>query len=196
MTSKTDARGITRSYGYDALNRNTSRSSFMPSSITTCFSYDNAAVWNGIGRLTDEWTQTGSTSCTQAPSDASLVTHHTITAYDSVGRLTSDQRCTLAGCTQGRVHAQQYSFDLAGNPTSYNDGVGKTAFGMSYDAAGRLAQMTSSWNDPTHPPQLFSVQGYSPVGIANWTLGNALSLSKTYDQRSRVSSFAAQGSAQ
>jgi YD repeat-containing protein len=196
LTSKTDARGITTSYLYDALNRNTSRSSNAAGAITSCFSYDGASVTNGIGRIANEWTQTGSNGCSQAPASGSLITEHSILAYDPMGRIANEQRCTVAGCTQGRIHAQQYSYDLAGNRTSFTDGLGITTFGLVYDLAARLLSLTSTWNDPTHPPNLLSVQAYSPVGIANWTLGNALSLAKTYDSRTRVSSLTVQGSAQ
>jgi YD repeat-containing protein len=196
LTSKMDGRGITTTYSYDPLTRNTSRSSNASGGITSCFSYDGANIANGIGLIANEWTQTGSNGCSQGPSSASLVTRHSIFSYDLMGRVTNDQRCTIASCAQGRAHTQQYQYDLAGNRLSFTDGLGKTTFGLAYDAAGRLGQLSSTWSDPPHPPLLLSVQSYSPVGIANWSLGNALSLAQTYDSRTRVFSLSVQRSAQ
>lgn len=196
LISKTDARGITATYTYDALNRNTSRSSNAVGSITSCFSYDSANVANGMGLVANEWTQVGSSGCPQGLSTGSIVTQHSVFSYDLMGRVTNEQRCTIAGCAEGKVHTQQYQYDLAGNRTSFTDALGKTTFGLAYDAGGRLVQVTSTWNDPSHPSSLFSVQSFSPVGIGNWTLGNFLSLGKTYDSRERVSSFLVQRSAQ
>jgi YD repeat-containing protein len=197
LQTKMDARGVTITYGYDALNRNISRSSNAPGAIASCFLYDGSNVTNGVGRLANEWTQTGSSSCSQGPSNGTLVTQYSILAYYPTGQIATEQRCTVTGCAQGRIHAQHYQYDLASNRTSLTDGLGITSFGLAYDAAGRLTGLTSTWSDPTHPPQLFSVQNYSAAGIANWTLGNnALSLTKTYDSRTRVSSLTVLGGAQ
>jgi hypothetical protein len=91
-------------------------------------------------------------------------------------------------------------YDLTGNVTAYTNGVGNVpavgtiAFGLQYDAANRLQNLSSSWNPAAPSPgstlPLFTadpVTGYAPFGGAqNTGLGNDIFISKTYDNSLRT----------
>ena len=91
LKTKTDARNISISYGYDTIDRLTSKtySGDVQSTPSSCYLYDsdsNSGI-NTIGRLVSEWTQ--STSCstgaTGVPSGALSWTNGI--SYDPMGRL-------------------------------------------------------------------------------------------------------------
>jgi YD repeat-containing protein len=203
---KTDARGITTSYSYDILNRLLSKSYSDNTTPYSCFQYDASTTANSIGRLTTEWTlprsQSGGCSGTSG-----FITMRTIVAYDAMGRVLSEQQCTpnLSGpgsCTTSSSNpfALSYLYDLAGNTTAYANGVsnvpgvGTIAFGLQYDAAGRLEDFSSSWNPSSsssgNPLSLFTADptnGYTAAGaIQNMVLGNSIFINKTYDIRLRT----------
>jgi YD repeat-containing protein len=197
--SKTDARGLTTSYSYDALNRLTARDYTNDPNKTpsTCFLYDandGNTPANAIGRLTAEWTQNATCpgNATSLPASG-FMTAKIATSYDAMGRLLTQQTCVLTNCTQNSYRPQLFTHDLAGNLTGFSDGWGLQSFTQSYDAAGRLQFLTSSWSDPTHPPTLYGVQNYGPIGLVNATMGNGLTITKSYDSRERVTKTTVQG---
>jgi hypothetical protein len=87
----------------------------------------------------------------------------------------------------------QYCYDLAGNLLAYTNGVTvgvvpayqqqALLFSQTFDAAGRLSGVYSSWtNDSTHPSTLFSGTSYSPANaLTNWVLGAHLAVTRSYD---------------
>jgi hypothetical protein len=100
-----------------------------------------------------------------------------------------------------------YTYNLAGELTSSTDGTtptqsssspsspctGSPSYGTSltfincYDTAGQLLTVTS--NSAASPMTLFSAQGYAPFGgLTGAQLGSGLTLTRTYDNRLRVSS--------
>jgi YD repeat-containing protein len=86
---KTDARGVTTAYSYDALNRVLTKSysggnSSVASTPATTYVYDSPSVTNGIGRLATEYTGPASAPITQT----------SIQVYDPMGRV--KQETTLA----------------------------------------------------------------------------------------------------
>jgi YD repeat-containing protein len=174
LGSKTDARGVTTSYSYDALNRWLSKtySNAPAGTVSSCYQYDTAA--NGVGRLASEWTKTG--GCTSAATYQSL---RVVGGYDSMGRVVSEQQCVAGYCTSntapsapapnctslGSSVGLQYCYDLAGDLLAYSNGVTTQAAGTTYpqhallfsqtfDAAGRRLSVDSSWSDATHPGTL------------------------------------------
>jgi hypothetical protein len=93
-----------------------------------------------------------------------------------------------------------YLYDLAGHPSAYTNGVnnvpgvGTIALGLQYDGAGRLQNLSSSWNPAAGaaagPLSLFTADptaGYTAFGaIQNVILGDNIFVSKTYDKRLRT----------
>lgn len=208
LKTKTDARRVVATYGYDALNRLTSMSYSSDPSTTpsSCLQYDtspvNGAGLNSIGRLTNEWTQSASGACAAAlPTSGGYLTLKAILAYDPMGRPKSVQQCTPSNCTSTTPYSLAYGYDLAGNMTSYTNGLSSTpgagttplTLTNAFDEADRLQSVTSTWNDALHPPSLFGAQSVSPFayappgGLAYATYGNGLTLSRTYDNRLRIS---------
>jgi YD repeat-containing protein len=206
---KTDARGVTTNYSYDALNRIVSKTytNAPAGTLSSCYQYNTAI--NGIGRLGVEWTQSG--TCPGAVPSAGFQTKRTFLAYDAMGRLWNEQQCVLGSCTTGppppstctangnaAPYYQTYCYDLAGNMNWYVNGssnvpgVNSIAFTSTFDSAGRLANLTSSWNDSVHPASLFTVSptaGYNPASaLQTFTLGSHIAVQKSYDNRLRTTS--------
>jgi len=203
---KTDARGVTTNYTYDNLNRLVAKT-YSPNapagSLSSCYAFDTAT--NGIGRLAAEWTKAGSCTTTSG-----YQTMRQYLAYDSMGRLWNEQQCVLGHCTSGPTppcaasgniapYYQTYCYDLAGNMTWNVNGVSNVpnvpgantiGFSYTYDAAGRLSTLGSTWSDGLHPSPLFTADptsGYTAAGaLQNFTLGNSISVIKTYDNRLRA----------
>jgi YD repeat-containing protein len=216
VQAKTDARNITTSYLYDALNRVLGKtfSSDPASTPASCYQYDLSSVANGIGRLANAWTQKASLgTCASAPPANGYLTRRSILAYDPMGRILNEQQYTLASQVSGTFYAPVYTYDLAGNLTSSTDGVapnppqaaqsspcassptpGATlTFTNCFDAAGRLQGVTSNWIDPAHPQALFAAPPNSSQpsyasfgGLLSATFGNGVTLSRTYDNRLRI----------
>jgi hypothetical protein len=197
--SKTDARGVTVQYTYDSINRVTSKSySSDPSATpTSCFQYDTSTVSGAggylLGRLTNQWTQSASVgSCnTSFLTSGGYQTLRSVLSYDAMGRPLSTQQCTPANCTAAAPYALNYGYNLAGNLTTYTNGLESTpgagtsplTFTQTFDSAGRLQNLMSTWSDNTHPASLFSAPTYAPPGaLTNATLGNGVNLTRGYNQ--------------
>lgn len=203
LCSKTDARGVITSYSYDALNRilgktysglNTTAASIAATTLSTCYQYDSSSGSpsgpNFIGRLTNEWTQSG--TCSSSPPANSYFSLRAILAYDPMGRVKSEQQCALGSCMQSTPFSLGYNYDLAGNVTQGSNGLNTITWSPTYDSAGRLSAVgaTTLWSDPQYPSNLFNANAYGPAGITGWTLGTqnspSLTLQNTYDSRLRV----------
>ncbi|WP_213803761.1 hypothetical protein [Granulicella sp. dw_53] len=184
LSVKTDARGITQLYRYDALNRLLSKTYRNDpfGTASSCYQYDSAP--GGIGLLGAEWTQAG--DCPVAVPTAGAKTKRTILAYSPVGRVTSEQQCVLSSCAAS--HTVSYGYDLAGNLTSSTNGTGLLVFTNQYDGASRPQSITvtSPWTDITHPATLFSNPVYGPAGLSSAVLGATMTINRTYDNRQRV----------
>jgi YD repeat-containing protein len=227
--TKTDARSIVTTYAYDALNRLLSKSYSTNSngSPLACYQYDTSSVScslssnaNWIGRLTNAWTQSSATT-SSCSTTSSFLTKRSVTCYDPMGRILSEQQLTPASQAGGTTYAPAYKYDLAGNLIYSTDGTTQTStpgttltFTSCADASGRLQAVSSNWSDSTHPQSLFSAQGsgstpcpnsgsptassptYSPFGgLINAVYGNGLTLSRAYDSRSRITGETDTGSA-
>lgn len=213
LSSKTDARGVTTNSLYDVLNRVLNKSYSDSITSSSCYQYDSSSVANGIGRLGSEWTQAG--TCSSSPPSGYL-SLRAFGAYDSRGRVLTEQQCVSGYCTSASMPSTptpnctalsgasglQYCYDFAGNLLAYSNGVTtQTAapypqqailFAQTFDAAGRLATVNSSWSDSNHPGSLFNATGtgsaaaYTPFNsLATWQLGANLWTSKHYDVRLR-----------
>ena len=190
LTSKTSAAGITTTYAYDGLNRLLGKSYSDGVTPSACFQYDQGT--NGIGRLSSEWTQAG--SCSNAPPVTGALTERTFAAYDLMGRVVTDQQCSSPGNCSAMPNAVTYGYDLAGDVTSFTNGLTGNAsmeFSNTYDSAGRLSMLigpTAAGNS-YQPVNLFTSDGYNPAGaIVNAQIGTGITLTRTYDNRLRPTS--------
>ena len=191
LVAKTDARGVTTSYGYDHLNRLISKTygGNAPSgSYASCYQFDTAA--NGLGRLGFYWTQAGNcpSPAPGSPSGLSYQSLRVFEAYDAMGRVTSEQQCTLGFCTSSApppppspncaslpaASGLTYCYDLGGDLTAYSNGLNSTAFpqqnilfSQTFDTAGRLASvgvpdtLNTPWVGEKLPACLFDAQSAS-----------------------------------
>lgn len=130
-----------------------------------------------------------------------------ILAYDTMGRIMSEQQCTPYNCASGTPYAPTYTHDLAGNLSVSSNGITSTpvvntlSLTNDIDAVDRLAGVTSNWSDATHPSSLFSAQTVTTTppctssqkypfaafgGLMNASYGGALTLNRGYDNRLRA----------
>jgi RHS repeat-associated protein len=190
VTSKMSGRGFVTSYQYDALNRKLFQTSSTPN-LTYAWHYDLPSVAgvttiNPIGHLTFIGSFFNGT-----PIDNLSGTMYW--NYDAMGRILGAKICTPLTCSstdasQSQYYDLSYTYDLAGNMTSYTDGFG-TTISENYDNAGRLSSVTSSRNDSTHPGTLWSANqpnSYGPAGLLTASIGNFEAESYIYDNRQRL----------
>ena len=172
LVSKTDANNVLITYGYDATNRLTSKSSGRYNAVSDVvganLSYDSSGSNNyGIGRLTGQ--------ANDGVAGESYV-------YDSMGRVvnTSWHQYQPAGTVQG-MHV---TYDLAGKPTQivYPDGRTIT---QVWDGAGRLSSITDAQSGANYfSAPSGSAQQYFPSGaLENALLGTAITESLGLNNR-------------
>lgn len=120
LTQKTDPRNIATNYVYDVLNRVTTRSYANDPAATPAvtYAYDSVSVTNSKGRLT---------------SVNSLVSSHSYSAYDVLGRSTA-----FSQTTSGNIYPMSSSYNLAGRMTSETYPSGRQIT-TGYDSAGRIS---------------------------------------------------------
>src|SRR5262249_55554096 len=103
-------------------------------------------------------------------------------SYDEMGRPVSEWQCTPSTCPSSAYRQLSYGYDKLGDMTSSTDGVGHT-FTSTFNAAGRLTQMTSTLADAQHPGTLLSNVAYGAFGPAWASFGNGWAESRAYHQR-------------
>lgn len=217
LLHKTDARGVTISYAYDALNRLLSKTySSAAATPSSCFQYDISSLvssgGNLAGRLTNSWTQTGACPAASSPpsflSNTNILSRHSILGYDAMGRVTSEQQCTKSNCSTATPYNPAYTYDLAGDMINYSNGVraNPMTFTNGYDGAGHLCSVLNGTYSLFATPQYAAgsgctsanatLPGYSPAGaLMNATFGTGLKLTRAYDNRLRISSETDTGNA-
>lgn len=200
--TKTDARGITTNYGYDEVNRLVSKSysNDLSGTPSSCYEYGiSTNVTSGdyqIGRLINEWTEEAACPApnTAPPAASADVTLDSNLIYDKMGRLKSEQQYTPAN-SSGTPYNPQYTYNLDGSVKTSTNGLSSPAvtLTMSYDDAEHLAQVASSWSDPTHPADLFYSPTYGPGGLVAAQYGyspttgeSTATVARAYDPRLRV----------
>jgi len=180
LSTKTDARGITTTFGYDALNRLLTKvySDGTPGVTNT---YDAATV-DGltlsypVGRLVKTATNDVKTA--------------TVNSYDPMGRVKNQWQCTPQNCGTG-YFSLPYGYDLLGDITSAGNGMGVT-IGYGFDGAAELLNVTSTLSDASHPATLFSNPTYTPFGaISSVQLGNGVNETRSYNTRLWLQSLSA-----
>jgi YD repeat-containing protein len=165
---------VTTTYQYDQLNRLTQKSYSDGTTPTVTFIYDSISgvtITNGIGRLVR-----GSTPCS-----------YDTKQYDRVGRVSYEAQYPYY-CSAIEAFVFPYTYDLAGNMTSSSDGYFHT-YTHTYNTAGRLTAFTSSYSDPTDPPNFLSAVHYNALGLATSdTLGNGETESFSFSNRGKAQS--------
>ncbi|MGI8835346.1 MAG: PA14 domain-containing protein [Pyrinomonadaceae bacterium] len=141
LTQKSDARGVVSTYGYDALNRNTS------------VSYGNdPAATPSVNRYYDGWRDGASQNIAnskgrlwQTETSGSSGSRTTINGFDALGRPTSEsQQFYNNGWSQ--AYTTQRGYNLAGGVSSQTYPSGRTV-AYSYDSAGRTNSFTGNLGD-------------------------------------------------
>lgn len=196
VQSKTDSRGITTQFGYDALNRLIAKtySSNANGTPSSCYQYGTSVGF--IGRLVNEWTQSASAGVCPATAPASgYLALKSILAYDSMGRPTSAQQkqCIGSTCSAPSPYSLGMAYDLAGNMTDLTNSVGASGQPLTlnhyFDAASRPCLTTSTWSGTallSSPLNLFQTNpstatpGYAAFGgLQNWYMGSNSSSAST-----------------
>jgi RHS repeat-associated protein len=144
LSKKTDARGITITYGYDVLDRLISKS-YSNGDPTVSYTYDafvNGTNY-GIGHRTGMTDGSGSTTWT----------------FDTMGREWSETR-TIG--TVSKTVNTQYNLDGSVKQVTYPADSG-TVLQYSYDSAAELTQI----KDTAHNITYFQNASYYPTGALN-----------------------------
>lgn len=164
---------VTTTYSYDVLNRLIYKS-YSDSTPAAGFGYDESSVGgtsvlNPVGHLTHMTANSVSSS---------------VFSYDPMGRVVGGWTCTPYNCGTGSFPLG-YTYDLAGDMTSYtSEGI---TFTQTFDAAGRVKNLTSTYADAQHPATMATIDpsvGYWPIGaIRKISLGNGLTTTAAYNNR-------------
>jgi RHS repeat-associated protein len=179
--NQTGSATVTTAYSYDALHRLTQKSYSDGTTPTAIYYYDLATPWGTnyggsyLGRLNQANTS----------NSAGLLTS-SIFVYDPMGRVTMNGKCTPTNCALAGFHTS-YSYDLAGDLTSYGTSENGITFSYEYDSAAHPIGLTSSLVDAQHPATLFTADaslGYFPHGaLRKAALGNGLTATNAYNNR-------------
>ncbi|MEH6607511.1 MAG: DUF6531 domain-containing protein, partial [Pseudomonadales bacterium] len=208
--SVTDQRNLNTSYQYDGLGSLMSMTS--PDTGTTTYLYDAAGnrtqqidargvivnyTYDALNRLTLVDYPTDNDNVGYGYDDASNGNH-------GVGRLTSINR-------PGQNSSVSYFYDAHGNATSVAQTLGTDTYtlGLTYDgdnqlketiypagrivtygrnSAGQIISVTTKENASASIENVASNINYRPFGpVTNYTLGNGISITRSYDQAYRLS---------
>ena len=175
--SRTDARSVTTTYAYDALNRPTSKSyNDTPRTPSASFFYDQAPStmpsWTGVsfsnpkGRLVLSCTNTTLGTCT-SPATA------TAYSYDPVGRTANFWQCNPSNCGSSTIWNTQYNYDWGGDVTSWvhPDKTNNATLTNTVNPAQQITAVQSSLQDSYHPQYLAQNITYTAWGAVS-TLEN------------------------
>jgi RHS repeat-associated protein len=222
VLTKVDARGYTISYAYDNMNRLVHKNyNYNKTGVindpSACMQYDTPLTGVNdlypVGHMTAEWVVPSGT-CPAVGTKISTIPSNAfnstiITGHDSLGRELGNWQCPF-GSNCGSTYAFNYSYDLAGNLTQFNNGMPSASstttspylnFQVTYDALSRVSQLsdlTQPWtsSDNAHPKNLLSNPVYDAMGHMTGaqvstlpsTQTPTISISRKYDNRGRITS--------
>jgi RHS repeat-associated protein len=188
--SRTDNAVITTTYAYDAVNRLISKSyNDLPQTPTANYFYDQASVTIGSwssptlnypkGRLTEATTTSSGSTKTAV-----------VYSYDQMGRTKNFWQCNPSNCGLSSIWNTQYTYDWAGDVTSWVHPAGYT-FTTPVNAAQQVTAVQSSLSDSTHPPYLAQNVTYTAWGavrqLTNGCVGSGCTnVQETYDYNKRL----------
>jgi RHS repeat-associated protein len=201
VLSRTDARGVTTSYNcfgsspIDSLNRVTCKSYSDGTTPTYTYQYDQSSVWgtgtvNANGHLTTE-TATPTRNIYNPTNQSMPYSVNVFYTYDPVGRLEVTGQCTPSTCGPA-AYFPSYTYNYDGSLTSMSLSTHSSVPSMgqitySYDAVNRLNSVTGSL--PNQPTNLLSNFSYSAVGLTGVTMGNGIAETRSYNNRTWLSSL-------
>ncbi len=173
------------SYTFDLMHRITSIGYSDPYTPSKFFYWDTQSWWNAVtpnypkGRLARQTSSTCGTDCAGE-----------FYNYDIDGNIAG--KATWTPSNIGSAVASYYQYNLLDQQTSMTD-VRGTVYTTVYDAAGRPTSLTSTLSDTTHPPTLYTVNSYNPLGeITSSKYGitgagtTATAHTATFDNRGRL----------
>ncbi len=181
---RTDARGITTTSSYDAMNRLNSKT-YSDSTPTANFYYDESSVT--VAGTAYTLTNTKGRLSHSSSGSGSAITIH---SYDQMGRTQDLWQCTPYNCSSTSIWKAHYTYDLAGDLTTWHHPNGETIT-HTISNARRITQITSSLNDSTHPGTLAQNIHYGPQGavgsLQNGCAGSGCTQEQeTYDYNNRL----------
>lgn len=174
MTQRTDARGVVTTYTYDAINRVTAVVYPAHTAENVTYTYDSTSGGNkGKGRLTSYSNDGGATTI----------------KYDERGNITQ-----TAFTIDSKTFTTSYTFDGNNNLSSMTYPGGRV-LNYNRDATGKVTSMTTK-SRPSDPLRdvATGVTHLSYGGLTDFTYGNGIAASLTYDNDYRVSSITSTGS--
>ncbi|MGH9533334.1 MAG: RHS repeat-associated core domain-containing protein [Terriglobales bacterium] len=189
LTCRTDARGVTTAYSYDADSRVLTKT-YSDGTPQVEFAYGQGSSWgvtlaNPVGRLT-----TAETVANGAMQTGEIF------SYDSMGWVAMNQECVPLDCGSGNYQLN-YAYDFLGDTTSAGNGAGVTLT-STYNNADQLSSITSSLSDANHPGTLFSLPSYDAggqlTGFSYGTSGTEVE-TDTYNDRMQLTSRSVTGAA-
>ena len=155
---------VTTTYAYDALNRLTSKT-YSDKTPAANFFYDQAPsswpAWSGVsfsnarGRLVLACTNSPAGTCSK-PATA------TAYSYDPMGRTNNFWQCNPSNCGSASIWNIPYTYDLAGDVTSYTH-PGGYSISTPVNAAQQVTSVQSTWN----PQYLAQNITYTPWGAVS-----------------------------
>jgi RHS repeat-associated protein len=186
VTQRTDGRGVVTNYGYDALNRITSKTYQTPlpqwvaPTSNVSYTYDVAiAGWGWTPQSSPSWPNVSQTNLIGRLSDvsvSSLPYAWTVYGYDPMGRISLKSECLPIDCGNNH-HDMHYKYDLAGNLTFYDRGLDLAAnsrtpnqgyyyggFTEQYDTAENLSAVTGDTAGTNTATNIWSTTDYFPSG--------------------------------
>jgi RHS repeat-associated protein len=181
---RSDARSITTTYAFDALNRLTSKT-YSDTTPAANFYYDESSVTVAGTPYTLTNTK-GRLSHTSGASGTAITVH----SYDKVGRHQDLWQCTPYNCSSTSIWNTHYNYDLAGDVTSWRN-PSSTTLTHTVSNARRITQITSSLSDSTHPATIAQNVKYAPHGavsqLQNGCVGaGCTQAQETYDYNNRL----------
>lgn len=135
LTLRQDPRGVTATYAYDALNRNTTATYSDGTPAATLF-YDGAGIANGVGRL---W---------KAETSGATATRTQFNGFDAYGSPLSQTQQFYYNSAWSAAYTVSRSYNLAGGVTSQTYPSGHSV-SYGYDAVGRLQSFAGNLGDGT-----------------------------------------------
>jgi RHS repeat-associated protein len=160
LTSKTDARNITTTFTYDALNRATARN-YSDSTPDVTYTYDDSQVQFSKGKLTKV---------------ASSVSESLITSYDARERITGSQQKN-----DGQTYSFSYTYNLDDDLLTQTYPSGKVV-NFGYDSSGDLGQVSKS-NGFVYANSF----SYAPHGqVEKFRFGNGLWETMQFNSRRQI----------